>query len=104
MGYENGEQKAIEGVIKDGQIDIAALAAQGISVETEADISEDIITQEVVPGPLEKMEQMEYKEHIEPHTVKLVQHQQGVENNQTIDLTMKDGHQIRLVAPLNIDP
>ena len=105
IAYENGEQKAIEGVIKDGQIDIAALAAQGISVETEADISEDIITQEVVPGPLEKMEQMEYKEHLEPHTVKLVQHQQGVEqNNQTIDLTMKDGHQIRLVAPLNIDP
>lgn len=107
IAYENGEQKAIEGAIKDGQIDIAALAAQGISVETtsEGDIAGDIISQEVVSGPLEKMEQMEYKEQLEPHAVKLVQHQLGSEqSNQTIDLTMKDGQQIRLVAPLNIDP
>lgn len=105
IAYENGEQKTIEGAIKDGQIDIAALAAQGISVETET--GGEIISQEVVAnsGPLEKMEQMEYKEHLEPHTVKLVQHNDAVDqNNQTIDLTMKDGQQIRLVAPLNIDP
>ena len=112
IAYENGEQKAIEGAIKNGQIDIAALAAQGISVETEADgvniSGGEIITQEVVQetGPLQKMEEMDYKEQVEQaHTVKLVQHQLGVEqNNQTIDLTMKDGQQIRLVAPLNIDP
>lgn len=105
IAYENGEQKAIEGAIKNGQIDIAALAAQGIAVETET--GGEIVTQEVEhhSGPLEKMGQMEYKEHLEPHTVKLVEHHDAVDqNNQTIDLTMKDGQQIRLVAPLNIDP
>ena len=105
IAYENGDQKAIEGAIKNGRIDIAALAAQGIAVETEA--GGEILAQDVEQqsGPLQKMEQMEYKEHLEPNTVKVVEHNEAVDqNNQTIDLTMKDGQQIRLVAPLNIDP
>ena len=56
-------------------------------------------------GPLLKLEQMHYKDQLEPHSVKIVENEDtNEENNQMIDLTMKDGQQIRLVAPLNIDP
>ena len=81
IAYEDGEQKTIEGAIKDGQLDLAALAAQGISVE------EEVVEEKESPDQDEQVQKT-------PPTTE----------SQTIDLTTKDGRGIRLVAPLAMDP
>jgi len=86
IAYENSEQKAIEGIIKNGQIDISALPVKGIAVETDTGREDNQCR------PLDKMEQMEYKDQAEPLDSKLVEETEPVEqSNLTIDLTMKDG-------------
>jgi len=72
IAYEDGEEKAIEGALKGGKLDLAVLAAQGLRVEEVAG----------------KVEEVQPKE----------------EASQTIEVTTRDGREVRLVAPSNIDP
>jgi len=99
IAYEGDDKN--EDSVKEG-IDIEALSVQDITLQSEVELQNHVQSSS---GPLLKLEQMHYKDQLEPHSVKIVENQDvNEENNQMIDLTMKDGQQIRLVAPLNIDP
>jgi len=99
IAYE-GDNKNEESVKE--SIDIEALSVQDISLQSEVELQSHVQSSS---GPLLKLEQMHYKDQLEAHSVKIVENEDtNEENNQMIDLTMKDGQQIRLVAPLNIDP